>query len=92
MGLVSGAEVANEEVGEDGARSVEGSGVGFVLRVPFILALSEGFRRVCGAKGKMSFCVVGFAFCCTNEPLRTIDRDRGRARAPIPSANMLPAT
>lgn len=62
MGLVGRTEVADEEVWEDGASGVEGGGVGIVLRVPFVFAFGELFRRVFGAQCKVPFCLVGLAF------------------------------
>ena len=62
VGFVRGAEVANEEVGKDGASSIESGGVGIVLCVPFVFASGELFRGVFGAKCKVPFCIVGLAF------------------------------
>lgn len=63
MGLVGGAEIAHEEVREDGASGIEGGRVGIVLRVPFVFALGELFGGVFGAQCKVPFCLVGLAFC-----------------------------
>lgn len=61
--LVRGAQIAGQEVGEDAAGAVEGSGVGAVLGVPFVFEPGEGFRGVSGAKSKMTLCLVRLRFC-----------------------------
>lgn len=62
VGLVGGSQVRGEEVGEDGAGGVEGSGVGCILQVPFILEFGQSFCAVLGAERQMALRVVGFCF------------------------------
>lgn len=61
-GLVCGAGVADQEVGEDCAGGVEGCGRGLVAAVPFVFHVGEDLGRVGGAEGEVPFGVVDFAF------------------------------